>query len=150
LEDPDRKVWWYPDGELSIRLEDLGGGRYLPVAEGTFLIDPSQAAGGRPLAPGQYVVWFTGQLLGVGRRRRLVMPAPLRNQPSRWRRVEGSALAARLDWSLEGNRLRLQIRESKSKSIQHQPAVPTSGLAMSLRRQHVPKAVRMITSRLKR
>jgi hypothetical protein len=111
LEDPDRKVWWYPQGELSPRLEALDDYRYAVVATGEITIDPGTAAAGRPLVPGRYQVWFTGQLLGVGRRRRLVAPPALRARPASWTAVDGTTLEIRLDWSAQGHQLGFEIRE---------------------------------------
>jgi poly(ribitol-phosphate) beta-N-acetylglucosaminyltransferase len=113
IEDFDRKVWWYPQGELSPRLEALDDSRYAVVAAGEIKIDPRTAAAGRPLVPGRYQVWFTGQLLGVGRRRRLVAPPSLRARPATWTAVEGTTLEIRLNWSAQGHQLGFEIREQK-------------------------------------
>jgi hypothetical protein len=148
LEDPDRKSWWDPEGDLPIHLEEQGDDRYAVVAEGIFLVNPADAAAGRSLEPGQYVVWFTGQLLGVGRRRRLVMPASLRSEQRRWQRVAGTAVAARLDWSLPGNRIRLEIRKSKSDSGRD-GCDPNRPGTQAQRKSAVPKALRVLVSRFR-
>jgi hypothetical protein len=111
LEDQQRQVWWYPEGDLVFRLEPIAEGRYAVVGEGDLEIRPGEAAGGGPLEPGEYVVWFSGQLLGTGRRRRLVASAALRQQPTRWTAVAGQKTDVRLDWTTEGNKLMLKVRE---------------------------------------
>jgi hypothetical protein len=113
IEDPDRKVWWYPQGQLSPRLDALDDGRYAVVTEGEISIDPRTAAAGRPLEPGRYTVWFTGQILGVGRRRRLVAPPSLRARPASWTAIDGTMLEVGLDWSGQANQLGFTIREQK-------------------------------------
>ncbi|MCX4823047.1 glycosyltransferase [Streptomyces sp. NBC_01142] len=71
VKDRDREDWWFPEGELDIRLEPLGEGRSRLVAAGTLRIDPLALAGGRPLQNGPHDVWAYFQLLGIGRQPRL-------------------------------------------------------------------------------
>lgn len=75
VKDRDRNDWWFPEGELDIRLEPLGDGRSRPVAEGTLRIDPLRLAGGRALQDGVHDVWVAVDLLGITRRVRLGGPA---------------------------------------------------------------------------
>jgi hypothetical protein len=119
LHDPDRKVWWYPEGDLPFRITERADGCHVVAADGVLSVDPATAAAGGPLEPGQYDVWFSGQILGVGRRRRLVMPAHRRNTPPQWTPVTGDKLEVRLDWSTEGNRLRLSVRDRPGRASRH-------------------------------
>ncbi|MEU5315811.1 glycosyltransferase family 2 protein [Streptomyces sp. NPDC021056] len=67
VKDRDREDWWYPDGELEVRLKPLGEGRSRLVASGRLRLDPERLAGGRPLQRGVHDVWAYLQLLGVER-----------------------------------------------------------------------------------
>lgn len=71
VKDRDRQDWWFPDGELDIRLEQLGEGRSRLVAAGTLRVDPLALKGGRPLESGPHDVWAFFQLLGIGRQPRI-------------------------------------------------------------------------------
>jgi hypothetical protein len=67
VKDRDREDWWYPEGDLKLRLEPLGEGRSRLVAEGRLRLDPARLAGGRPLERGVHDVWAYVQLLGIDR-----------------------------------------------------------------------------------
>ncbi|MGC0376141.1 glycosyltransferase family 2 protein [Streptomyces sp. SAI-229] len=67
VKDRDREDWWYPEGDLEVRLEPAGDGRSRPVASGRLRIDPERLSGGGPLGRGVYDVWAFVQLLGVDR-----------------------------------------------------------------------------------
>ncbi|MFI0540000.1 glycosyltransferase family 2 protein [Streptomyces sp. WSLK1-3] len=71
VKDRDREDWWYPEGDLEVRLEPCGEGRARLVASGRLLLDPERLAGGRPLERGVHDVWAYVQLLGVDRMVRL-------------------------------------------------------------------------------
>jgi hypothetical protein len=71
VKDRDREDWWYPEGDLEVRLEPAGEGRSRLVASGRLLLDPERLAGGRPLERGVHDVWAYVQLLGVDRMVRL-------------------------------------------------------------------------------
>ncbi|MET8075395.1 glycosyltransferase family 2 protein [Streptomyces sp. NPDC005303] len=71
VKDRDREDWWYPEGDLELRLESHGEGRSRLVASGRLLLDPERLAGGRPLERGVHDVWAYVQLLGVERMVRL-------------------------------------------------------------------------------
>jgi glycosyltransferase involved in cell wall biosynthesis len=71
VKDRDREDWWYPDGDLEVRLEPLGEGRSRVVASGRLGLDPERLAGGRPLERGVHDVWAFVQLLGIDRMVRL-------------------------------------------------------------------------------
>lgn len=71
VKDRDREDWWYPEGDLEVRLEPSGAGRSRLVASGRLLLDPEWLAGGRPLERGVHDVWAYVQLLGVERMVRL-------------------------------------------------------------------------------
>ncbi|MCT9075013.1 hypothetical protein N4G65_00365 [Streptomyces fulvoviolaceus] len=67
VKDRDREDWWYPEGDLEVRLRPLGEGRAQLVASGRLRLDPEQLAGGRPMERGLHDVWAYVQLLGVDR-----------------------------------------------------------------------------------
>jgi glycosyltransferase involved in cell wall biosynthesis len=67
VKDRDREDWWYPEGDLDMRLRPLGDGRSQVVATGQLRLDPEHLAGGRPLERGVHDVWAYVQLLGVDR-----------------------------------------------------------------------------------
>ncbi|MEU6376733.1 glycosyltransferase family 2 protein [Streptomyces sp. NPDC046909] len=67
VKDRDREDWWYPEGDLDVRLKSLGEGRSQVVASGRLRLDPERIAGGRPLERGVHDVWAFVQLLGVDR-----------------------------------------------------------------------------------
>lgn len=110
LFDPQSHVWWYPEGELAPELRLVGDGVFELAAEGDLPIDPRTAAAGRPLEPGNYWVWVVAELLGVVRRRRLVMPAEVAGSCGPWI-VTAPRQLVRYDWSRDGRRLRLQVRD---------------------------------------
>ncbi|MDH6623616.1 glycosyltransferase involved in cell wall biosynthesis [Streptomyces sp. LBL] len=67
VKDRDREDWWYPEGDLEVRLQPLGEGRSRLVVSGRLRLDPERLAGGRPLERGVHDVWAYVQLLGVDR-----------------------------------------------------------------------------------
>ncbi|MFJ4686701.1 glycosyltransferase family 2 protein [Streptomyces sp. NPDC088789] len=67
VKDRDRQDWWYPDGEMEVRLRPLGAGRSQLVASGLLRLDPERLAGGRPLPRAVHDVWAYVQLLGIDR-----------------------------------------------------------------------------------
>ncbi|MEV8545915.1 glycosyltransferase family A protein [Streptomyces sp. NPDC051572] len=67
VKDRDREDWWYPEGDLEVRLKPLGDGRSQVVASGQLSLDPERLAGGRPMERGVHDVWAYVQLLGVDR-----------------------------------------------------------------------------------
>jgi glycosyltransferase involved in cell wall biosynthesis len=67
VKDRDRDDWWYPEGDLEVRLQPVGDGRSRLVATGRLSLDPERLAGGRPLERGVHDVWAYVQLLGVDR-----------------------------------------------------------------------------------
>jgi glycosyltransferase involved in cell wall biosynthesis len=67
VKDRDREDWWYPEGDLEVRLKSLGEGRSQVVVTGRLRLDPERMAGGRPLERGVHDVWAYVQLLGVER-----------------------------------------------------------------------------------
>ncbi|MFR0358471.1 glycosyltransferase family 2 protein [Streptomyces sediminimaris] len=71
VKDRDREDWWYPEGDLEVRLRPLGEGRSQLVASGLLRLDPERLAGGRPLERGVHDVWAFVQMLGVDRMVRL-------------------------------------------------------------------------------
>ncbi|MER7838863.1 glycosyltransferase family 2 protein [Streptomyces sp. NPDC096040] len=71
VKDRDREDWWYPEGDLEVRLKSLGEGRSQLVASGRLRLDPERLAGGRPLERGVHDVWAFVQLLGIDRMARM-------------------------------------------------------------------------------
>ncbi|MFF4275979.1 glycosyltransferase family 2 protein [Streptomyces sp. NPDC001536] len=67
VKDRDREDWWYPEGDMEVRLKPLGEGRSQLVASGRLRLDPERLAGGQPLKRGVHDVWAYVQLLGVER-----------------------------------------------------------------------------------
>ena len=67
VKDRDRQDWWYPQGDLEVRLRPLGDGKAQLIASGRLRLDPERLAGGRPLERGVHDVWAYVQLLGVDR-----------------------------------------------------------------------------------
>ncbi len=67
VKDRDREDWWYPEGDLEVRLQPFGEGRSRLVGTGRLRLDPERLAGGRPLERGVHEVWAYVQLLGVDR-----------------------------------------------------------------------------------
>jgi hypothetical protein len=74
VKDRDREDWWYPEGDLALRLAPIGEGRSRIVASGRLRLDPERLAGGRALERGVYDVWAFVQLLGIDRMLRLTDP----------------------------------------------------------------------------
>jgi hypothetical protein len=109
LEDAERLVWWYPDTEVRAALEPVGDGEQV-VVSAQLRIDPATAAAGQPLAAGRYAIWFLGEILGVGRRRRLVLPKAGRTGPV-WQVFDRAPIVVRLDWSAPGAKLALEVRD---------------------------------------
>ncbi|MEU9057353.1 glycosyltransferase family A protein [Streptomyces sp. NPDC048430] len=67
VKDRDREDWWYPDGDLEVRLQPLEEGRSRLLASGRLRLDPRRLAGGRRLERGVYDVWAFVSLLGIDR-----------------------------------------------------------------------------------
>ncbi|WP_405690140.1 glycosyltransferase [Streptomyces sp. NBC_00057] len=67
VKDRDRQDWWYPEGDLEVRLQPLGEGRSQLLVSGRLRLDPQRLAGGRPLERGVYDVWAFVNLLGIDR-----------------------------------------------------------------------------------
>ncbi len=80
--DTARNQWWFPDGTLTPRMERASGDRHRLLLTGTTRIDPLTLADGDPLPPGTHLVWASAQLLGVGRRARVVPDADLARTPT--------------------------------------------------------------------
>ncbi|WP_405860811.1 glycosyltransferase family 2 protein [Streptomyces sp. NBC_01515] len=76
VKDRDREDWWYPEGDLEVRLKSLGDGCSQVVASGQLSLDPERLAGGRPLERGVHDVWAYVQLLGVDRMVRVTGDGP--------------------------------------------------------------------------
>jgi len=107
--------WWYPEGELRHELRPgPGAGAWVPGMTGELRVDPATAADGNPLPPGRYAVWFSGQLLGVNRRRRLVVPKKQRDETPSWTVSAAGPVTVRPDWSAGGARLQLEVADRQS------------------------------------
>ncbi|WP_327329289.1 glycosyltransferase family 2 protein [Streptomyces sp. NBC_01201] len=72
VKDRDREDWWYPEGDLEVRLRPLGDGRSGLSASGRLHLDPQRLAGGQPVGRGVYDVWAFVNLLGVDRMVRVI------------------------------------------------------------------------------
>ncbi|MER6537309.1 glycosyltransferase family A protein [Streptomyces sp900105755] len=92
VKDRDREDWWYPEGDLDVRLEPLGEGRSRLVASGRLTLDPERLAGGRPLERGPHEVWAYVQFLGVDRLIRMTGDATP-NTPAATPALTGGRLA---------------------------------------------------------
>ncbi|MFD5475055.1 glycosyltransferase family 2 protein [Streptomyces sp. NPDC127105] len=106
VKDRDREDWWYPEGDLEVRVEPLAEGRSQVVAVGRLRLDPQALAGGRPLERGAHDVWAYVQLLGVDRLVRLSgdgTPGETTTAgPALVRAAEGSARLAVPYWTKRG------------------------------------------------
>ncbi|MGC9536213.1 glycosyltransferase [Streptomyces sp. UG1] len=72
VHDTARDEWWFPDADLTPRLEPLATtGHHRVAVSGVTAVDPRTLAGGDTLLPGTHLVWASAQLLGVGRRVRV-------------------------------------------------------------------------------
>jgi hypothetical protein len=71
VQDRDRGDWWYPEGDLVVRLEPLGHWRSQLVLRGPMCVDPATLTGGTAAERRVYDVWMFAQLLGVERLVRL-------------------------------------------------------------------------------
>ncbi|MGY5115077.1 glycosyltransferase family 2 protein [Streptomyces sp. 900105755] len=92
VKDRDREDWWYPEGDLDVRLEPLGEGRSRLVASGRLTLDPERLAGGRPLERGPHEVWAFVHLLGIDRMVRMTGAGP-ENTPAAAPALTGGRLA---------------------------------------------------------
>ncbi|MGY5008988.1 glycosyltransferase family 2 protein [Streptomyces sp. 900105755] len=92
VKDRDRDDWWYPEGDLDVRLEPLGEGRSRLVASGRLTLDPERLAGGRPLERGPHEVWAFVHLLGIDRMVRMTGAGP-ENTPAAAPALTGGRLA---------------------------------------------------------
>jgi hypothetical protein len=90
------------------------------------------------LPPGRYAVWFSGQLLGVNRRRRLVVPRRQRQETPGWTVAPLAALAVRPDWSAGGARLQLVVVDRQRWWAEHLAAAPAADFVEGLLSVRVP------------
>lgn len=100
--------WWYPDAELTPRLEPLGGGRHRVVVGGDTVIDPLTLVGGHPMGAGTHQVWVSAQFLGVGRRSRLALDPALR-RPIGAAAVGDPPRIVLPGWAGPGGQLRIDV-----------------------------------------
>jgi glycosyltransferase involved in cell wall biosynthesis len=75
VHDTTNDEWWFPPGDLTPRVESLGGGRHRVFVTGRTTVDPQTLRGGAAMPPGTHLFWCYAQLLGVGRRPRLTDPS---------------------------------------------------------------------------
>ncbi|MCX5396998.1 glycosyltransferase family A protein [Streptomyces sp. NBC_00102] len=123
VHDLRRNVWWHAEDTLLPQVESLGDGLSQVVVEGGAVIDPLTLAGGEPLEPGTYEVWFGVQVLGVGRRPRLT-PADAAQRVALGSVPLGTTgRTVRADWSGRGGQLRLIVTKPKPA-----PKPPPTGL----------------------
>ncbi|MBK3577371.1 glycosyltransferase family 2 protein, partial [Streptomyces sp. MBT65] len=112
VKDRDREDWWYPEGDLEVRLKSLGDGRSQVIASGQLSLDPERLAGGRPLERGVHDVWAYVQLLGVDRMVR-VTSSDSTNTPAATPALTGGRLALPY-WTIKGQ-LALDIDQRQRK-----------------------------------
>ena len=112
VKDRDREDWWYPEGDLEVRLKPLGDGRSQVIATGQLSLDPERLAGGRPLERGVHDVWAYVQLLGVDRMVR-VTSADSTDTPAATPALTGGRLALPY-WTIKGQ-LALDIDQRQRK-----------------------------------
>jgi hypothetical protein len=127
LEDTEHRVWWYPEGHLTAALETTEDGVTHVVVSGELRIDPATAAADGPLPPGLYSVWFVGQILGINRRRRLVVPMVARDAVPRWSVSAAAAIVTRPGWSTPGGTLTLEVRDRQEWLAEHLRPAPDNG-----------------------
>ncbi|MET7569481.1 glycosyltransferase family A protein [Streptomyces sp. NPDC005492] len=112
VKDRDREDWWYPEGDLEVRLKPLGDGRSQVVAAGQLRLDPERLAGGRPLERGVHDVWAYVQLLGVDRMVR-VTSGTSTDTPAAGPALTGGRLALPY-WTIKGQ-LALDVDQRQRK-----------------------------------
>ncbi|MGW0836909.1 glycosyltransferase family 2 protein [Streptomyces prunicolor] len=112
VKDRDREDWWYPEGDLEVRLKPLGDGRSQVIATGQLSLDPERLAGGQPLERGVHDVWAYVQLLGVDRMVR-VTSADSTDTPAATPASTGGRLALPY-WTIKGQ-LALDIDQRQRK-----------------------------------
>ncbi|MER6624143.1 glycosyltransferase family A protein [Streptomyces sp. NPDC000931] len=103
-------IGWFPASDLTVRLENVRGGRRRPVVAGTMRIDPLTAAGGGPLDRGVHDVSAYFQVLGIGRSVALrgnVESRPLGGQAARF----GTPSLEVIPYWTAGRQLALDIGE---------------------------------------
>ncbi|MGW0860144.1 glycosyltransferase [Streptomyces sp. NPDC002690] len=123
VHDLRRNVWWHAEDTLLPQVESLGDGLSQVVVAGGAVLDPLTLAGGEPLEPGTYEVWFGVQVLGVGRRPRLT-PADTAQRVALGSAPLGTTgRTVRADWSGRGGQLRLVVTKPKPA-----PKPPPTGL----------------------
>jgi glycosyltransferase involved in cell wall biosynthesis len=127
LEDAEHGVWWYPEGHLTPALETTEDGVTHVVVSGELRIDPATAAAGGPLPTGHYTVWFVGQILGINRRRRLVVPKVARSATPRWSVSAVAAIVTRPGWASPGGTLSVEVRDRQEWLAEHLRAAPDAG-----------------------
>jgi poly(ribitol-phosphate) beta-N-acetylglucosaminyltransferase len=127
LEDAERGVWWYPQGHLSPALETTEDGVTQVVVSGELRIDPAAAAAGGPLPTGLYTAWFVGQILGINRRRRVIVPKVARTATPRWSVSSAAAIVSRPGWSTRGGALTIEVRDRQEWLAEHLRAAPDAG-----------------------
>ncbi|WP_406493153.1 glycosyltransferase [Streptomyces sp. NBC_01604] len=93
VKDRDREDWWYPEGDLEVRLRPHGEGRSRLVGFGRLRLDPERLAGGRPLGRGVHDVWAYVQLLGIDRMVRMTTGDGTPGAPAAGPALTGGRLA---------------------------------------------------------
>jgi hypothetical protein len=111
VQDRDRGDWWYPEGDLEVRLEPLGDGRSQLVLAGRLCIDPETLAGGRPLGRGAHGVWIFVHLLGVQRTVRLTGDGVPRSTAAAGPALVGSPARVAIPYWTAGGQLALDMDE---------------------------------------
>ncbi|GCB48994.1 hypothetical protein SNL152K_6324 [Streptomyces sp. NL15-2K] len=153
VHDTARNLWWFPDADLSPRTEPLGGGRHRVVLTGETSIDPLTLAGGDAMEPGTHLVWASAQLLGIGRRTRLI-PDGERPRPATMKLGTPSRLILPT-WGGPGGQLRLAVGQPGRATVPQRILLHTTATPR-LRRttrdllHHLPPDLRRRAHRLAR
>jgi glycosyltransferase involved in cell wall biosynthesis len=109
VHDLARDVWWWANCEMKPRLQEEDDQTFSAVLEGDVTLDPARLAGGEPLLPGKYEVWFSGQLLGEGRRPRL--RAGSKRRPPGSVLVGSPPMLVKAEWAAPSGQLVLTVRD---------------------------------------
>ncbi|QOV38076.1 glycosyltransferase [Streptomyces ferrugineus] len=141
VHDTARGEWWFPDAELTPRLEPLTtAGQHRVAVSGVTAVDPRTLAGGGPLLPGTHLVWASAQLLGVGRRIRVTATEHRPHLPTIRLGTPPRLLIP--TWSAREDQLRLAVGPLGHTSTAHQAFLRATNSP------HLRRTTRTLISRL--
>lgn len=154
--DAARDQWWFPDADLTPRLEPLGPARHQVVLSGTTPIDPLTLRGGAAMPAGLHLVWASVQLLGVGRRLRVARPVGPVGAPRLTMAVVGEPPRLVIPgWGGRDAQLRLAVGPVGSAALHHRLMLRTTAAPGARRAARnligrLPRWVRRAARRLAR